>query len=371
MAGFIAALAGVVGYWIITGPERRLTAAARYVASNLEHRLNEGELAELREDALRMGYRPLARVSRELEDSLPMREVPLIQLGEPRGSWWDAPYSGITPLARIIAVRMIEEDSWQTILDIGHDKIGFQVACEFFPALGENHPEVALSHLNTLYARCWPSLDLLYYPQNYTSAVFRGMDRRPDHRARELLLRGEHHGNPWSKPLEDAAMEGLLTEAIATGEFQEWLEWKLGPGKHLSDFTKSHGFNVDISPSKGLTLLGLGVWASKDPPTAASWAELHQANLKPDWPAAVAAGWLEFWPETPEAIPIYHSRHEDMLRWLSKHVEPDSPTIFNLLVRPSSEHAKPFEKWLNLKDCSEWDQRARAEVLKMRNQLGP
>ncbi|MBK1826917.1 hypothetical protein [Haloferula rosea] len=340
--------------------------------SDDDHRLNEQAFHELRQDVQRMGYRSLVRVSRELDgEAMRVREVPLLSLGEPQGRPEDE-LEGCAPLARMIAERLIEENSWRSLMAIDAGEVGLLVGAEFFPALGENSPKRALADLNRVFGTIWTKRHdgALHFGRMYTSAIFRGMERRPDRVARAILLRGDHLGHPWSGELEAAAVYGILTEAEADGRLPEFLAWKTGPGKSLEDYLGGHWFNVDVSPSSGMTLLAVGLWAKAEPLAASKWAEEHADGLKAEWPAAVASGWLHFWPDTPEKIPAYHSRYDDVLEWLSGHVEPDSALIHNMLTAPSLEQAKGFDRWLKAEDGSEWDRKAKAAVIQRRKDYG-
>lgn len=57
--------------------------------------------------------------------------------------------------------------------------------------------------------------------------------------------------------------------------------------------------------------------ATQDPRKAIRWATSKKSELSTNWPVSIFAGWLSYWPTTPNRIPDWESRISDALDWVA------------------------------------------------------
>jgi len=140
------------------------------------------------------------------------------------------------------------------------------------------------------------------------------------------------------------------------------LNWKLGPGKNLNDENVS-ARHLRKSRVNGFCPNALALLARQNPDRARAWTIDNQDRLSFDWPAAIHAGWIEFWPVTPKHVPEYLTQEVDAINWLIDHSEPKSNAVYNAFYRWDHDYQQPAQKWLTSKDGPPRRQAARAWLI--------
>lgn len=316
--------------------------ASPYDAPNL----TSDELEQFERDVSGLRKGGVKKLSEALEpppDS--MRMPPTWLLGyssEDGGQAWEAPME-------ILVSRMIELDPEETFREAfwrikWHDYFSH---C-YILLHAKRSPDFVWEEILRIYDESWKHHDPSDMKGNFNwvDTIFESLETLEGKPSRAFLLGDEYRGKPYSDWLVQEALLGMFRSAEERGELIEFLEWKIGEGRELSDRLTRHSFGVEQVYLYDVPPLALALIAKEHPKKAIRWAGNNTLKLNFDWRAAIVAGWTEYYPADGESVVNFETKREDSLNWLLRTVAAGDTGLRNAFWNWNNDQDIEALRWL-------------------------